>query len=1383
MTVAPPDQEPPVSRARYNRERRAREQAEELLEEKSRALFDANRALVAEAEALRRALIKVEDLRVRKQTALRAQSVLYDVLDGVASAKTPGAGLRALLDVVLNRITCDAVAVVEDTDGGAGLIGVVVAEPADLTGLSLPATPDLLRRARRLPDLARAAWSAPLPDLILPYHSLMLAPLRIEGERPLAVLCLSRAVAQFSADDLALLERVAQVAANPLGSLRLSQRNAALAALIEGTPQPDDATPSGIDVPFQSVNRAFARLTKAQALTVDILNDLLTAPSAGVDRAIQRALARLGQDIGSDRTFLLDPSAASGGPTYQWNRLSSPRALPDLKTVLPRLHAGIEVLIDSDSPDIAARTLLVPALTDGQLTAVLGHALPDTSRTFLPGEVHLLRSVGHAVHAVLRRTEAEAESRLATEALATERNRLALTLSALPDLLLELDAEGRFTDYHSGGIHVSQALVSRFHGFALEQALPPDLAAIGRGILTELATTGQAEPQVVQFDFGNGARWLHVNAVARGRDSTGAPAGYLLVLRDVTRERTQAQEIARLSEVARRTTNLVLVTDAQRRITWVNAAFEASTGWTLAEVKGLNPGQFLKSERSDPATQAILRKALDAGEPVQVELLNVTRWGAEYWIYIDIQPLRDEQGVLSGFMAVQTDITVSKAQEAALEQAAAEAERARARLAAAVDALQDGFALYDADDRLVLCNDRYREIYPLSAPAMVPGTRFEDILRQGLDAGEYLDGVGREEEWLAERLAAHRTLENQAEQRLKDGRWLRVYERATPDGGRVGLRVDITALKEAEARALADRSAAMDVSLDAIAITDAQGAFLYANPAYATLTRATGSLTGRTWHSLFAPDMVQSLRRRVLPKLERDGTWQGDVAGALTDGTVVDLDISMTRRPDGAVLWIMRDLSERHRAESERNRLREELQLAQRREVIGQLSAGLAHDFNNLIAAIAGSASLISTESGPQATERIHGHAARIQRAADQAEALVRRLLALGTRSNQRRTVDLAACLREAADLLRPGLPKSLRLVLDLPDQALLAEADPTDILQMVLNLGLNARDAMAGHPAPPGGHVLTLALRPGPGPAETEVYHLGSLQPDCAHACISMTDTGPGLDAAAAVRAFSPYFTSKGDKGSGLGLGIVQGIILAAQGALGLSRGPQGGARFVLRWPLTGPDAAEAAGTSPAPPASTPTASDASGPDLPQLAGAQLDRPQLDRPQLDGPLLAGPHLTGPLLAGPARSLPGRAAAAARTARLDGRVLLLVDDAEDVLAVWTSILEKAGAEVAPSSEPADILEVLSDDPTAFDLLVTDFDMPGMTGADLARAAHLLRPDLPVVLVTALPDWRGRDRAGAADPKFAAVLTKPVTAQALVAGALGALGSREPKPGA
>ena len=130
------------------------------------------------------------------------------------------------------------------------------------------------------------------------------------------------------------------------------------------------------------------------------------------------------------------------------------------------------------------------------------------------------------------------------------------------------------------------------------------------------------------------------------------------------------------------------------------------------------------------------------------------------------------------------------------------------RIWAAIEAIPDGFVLFDREDRLLTCNQRYRDIYSVSAPAIQPGARFEDILRYGLAHGQHPGAEGREEEWLADRLEQHRNPAGPQEQHLGDGRWITSQDHPTPDGGRVGLRVDITHIKQQQADLLAAREAA-----------------------------------------------------------------------------------------------------------------------------------------------------------------------------------------------------------------------------------------------------------------------------------------------------------------------------------------------------------------------------------------------------------------------------------------------------------------------------------------------------------------------------------------------------------------------------------------------
>ena len=130
------------------------------------------------------------------------------------------------------------------------------------------------------------------------------------------------------------------------------------------------------------------------------------------------------------------------------------------------------------------------------------------------------------------------------------------------------------------------------------------------------------------------------------------------------------------------------------------------------------------------------------------------------------------------------------------------------RIWAAIDVLPDAFVLFDREERLLACNQRYREMFPDSAPLMQPGVSFEDLLRHGLRNGHVPEAVGREEDWLADRLAHFRAADTIEENTLANGRVILESDHVTPDGGRVGLRTDITAIREQQAQLEAARTAA-----------------------------------------------------------------------------------------------------------------------------------------------------------------------------------------------------------------------------------------------------------------------------------------------------------------------------------------------------------------------------------------------------------------------------------------------------------------------------------------------------------------------------------------------------------------------------------------------
>ena len=162
--------------------------------------------------------------------------------------------------------------------------------------------------------------------------------------------------------------------------------------------------------------------------------------------------------------------------------------------------------------------------------------------------------------------------------------------------------------------------------------------------------------------------------------------------------------------------------------------------------------------------------------------------------------IRGEPIPTGGFVTTYSDITERvRAEE--------EARTARNQLIDAITVMDEGFVYYDAEDQLVLCNEKYREFYPKSADLFYPGIKFEQIIRIGAERGEYIIPDGDIDAWVTERLANHQLANHNLEQQLADGRWLKIAERRTPDGGTVGFRVDITALKQAQESAEAANQA------------------------------------------------------------------------------------------------------------------------------------------------------------------------------------------------------------------------------------------------------------------------------------------------------------------------------------------------------------------------------------------------------------------------------------------------------------------------------------------------------------------------------------------------------------------------------------------------
>jgi two-component system cell cycle sensor histidine kinase/response regulator CckA len=280
------------------------------------------------------------------------------------------------------------------------------------------------------------------------------------------------------------------------------------------------------------------------------------------------------------------------------------------------------------------------------------------------------------------------------------------------------------------------------------------------------------------------------------------------------------------------------------------------------------------------------------------------------------------------------------------------------------------------------------------------------------------------------------------------------------------------------------------------------------------------------------------------------GTRRLEVGLHRIDGRAVIAQVALSARvDDDGVLLMIADVTEQKNIEAQ-------LRQAQKLDAVGQLAGGVAHDFNNLLTVIDGYAALLITESTNDASTR---DLAMIRDAAARAGALTRQLLAFSrTQAAQPRVVDVVELVEGIQGMLHRLIREDIELVVTATDEPALVCADPGQLEQVLVNLAVNARDAM------PDGGTLTIATD------RVDVHADVVTEPGC-YVLISVTDTGCGMSAELTARIFEPFFTTKDQgKGSGLGLSTVYGIVTQAGGRVRVTSRVGEGSRFDVYLPVT---------------------------------------------------------------------------------------------------------------------------------------------------------------------------------------------------------------------
>ncbi len=402
------------------------------------------------------------------------------------------------------------------------------------------------------------------------------------------------------------------------------------------------------------------------------------------------------------------------------------------------------------------------------------------------------------------------------------------------------------------------------------------------------------------------------------------------------------------------------------------------------------------------------------------------------------------------------------------------------------------------------------------------------------------------------------------------------------------------------------------------------------------------------------------------------------------------------------------DLTERRESEAIRAQLQSQLRESQKMEALGTLAGGVAHDFNNIVAAIIGNVELALDdvpEGSPARTSLTE-----IRKASRRARDLVRQILAFSRRQLlERHVIDLEPVVQESVRLLRATLPAGVELGLHVGDAVPGVLADATQIEQVLLNLCTNAWQAVQG--AAQGRVEIRLEAHRGV-PAVwtaqnlTEPASTGELPADWVR--LTVRDNGQGMSEDTRERMFEPFFTTKPPgKGTGLGLAVVHGILRDHDAVLEVQSAPGVGSTFSVCFPaVVGATVAQAA--SPA-----------------------------------------PHTRDPRPVSP------------RSAHI-----LYVDDDEMIAFLMERLLQRQGYRVTVFTHVAQALQAVRDGHEPFDLVITDYNMPGMSGLDFARAVKALRPDSPLAITSGYISEELREQAPAAG--VSELIHKPNTVEELFA---------------
>ncbi|HEU4829487.1 MAG TPA: PAS domain S-box protein [Gemmatimonadales bacterium] len=596
-------------------------------------------------------------------------------------------------------------------------------------------------------------------------------------------------------------------------------------------------------------------------------------------------------------------------------------------------------------------------------------------------------------------------------------------------------------------------------------------------------------------------------------------------------------------------------------LTYVNQAAVEIFGYSSREeLEGLGALDVVAPESRELVGDRMMRRLRGEDVPDSYDYVALRRDGSAADVHMEVVQLDFPDG--PALIAYHMDVTERRRAERALRES-------EARFRNMADHAPIVMRVTDASGNCTYLNQPWYEFTGQSEEASRGAGWLEAIHpddRMGVEAG------------LADAIAHRRGVQLEYRLRRADGVYRWVFDSAAArldDAGAflgyVASVVDIDERREAEL-ANARLAAIVQSSDDAIVSKTLDGTVMSWNEgAVRIFGYEPAEMIGASILQLIPPERHEE-ERRVLERVSRGESVARIETERIRKGgarITIELSVSPVKDRSGRIVGaasIKRDVTERRRAE-------QQLRQAAKMEAIGRVAGGLAHDFNNQLHALRGFADFVARDPnlGPTAREDLH----QVQRAGDRMASLTRQLLAFSRRQVLTpETVDLDSSVSEMQPMLQRLIGSNIEMQVERSPGAKWVQVDPAQLLQVVMNLAINARDAM-----PAGGRlVMRTGIR------RLAAVELGPLEEFALrpgeYATLSVTDSGTGIDPTDLPQIFEPFFTTKGiGEGTGLGLPTVHGIVTQSHGAIQVESTVGEGTTFTIYLPVSSPPAPRPSG------------------------------------------------------------------------------------------------------------------------------------------------------------------------------------------------------------